>query len=136
MGKVLFSANYMNNPLNASFSALDWAEVRQYRIEGNFIIFDKDDADTRAADRMVAGGKFTSAYWTRRTEFQRGISLDRLYPRKGWEEDESEEAHEMRLLARMERKMRAAEEGSATWTRLSEMWARRRNEAKERGLLH
>lgn len=136
MGKVLFSANYMNNPLNASFSAMDWGEVRSYRIEGNFIVFDKDDADVRAADRMVAGGKFTSAYWTRRTEFQRGISLDRLYPRKDWGDDESEEQREMRLLARLERKLLTAQEGSATWTRLNEMYGRRRNEARERGLLN
>jgi len=136
MGKVLFSANYMNNPLNASFSALDWAEVRPYEIKNGFIVFDKDDADVRAADRMVAGGKFTSAYWTRRTEFQRGIGLDRLYPRKGWDDDESEEQHEQRLLARMERKVRAQDEGSATWVRLTELFARRREEAKQRGLLN
>jgi hypothetical protein len=35
MGKVLFSANYMNNPLNTAFTALDWEETRGFWIEGD-----------------------------------------------------------------------------------------------------
>ena len=135
MGKVLFSANYMNNPLNAAFSALDWQEVRTYGIKNGFIEFSKDDSDTSLADRMVAGGKFPSTYWTRRSEFSRGISLDRLYPRNAPRDDESPGQAELRMLARLERKATVAQEGSSDWVRLTELFARQRKTFKERGLI-
>jgi hypothetical protein len=135
MGKVMFSANYMNNPLNAAFSALDWQEVRTYEIRNGFIEFEKDAPDVTLVDRMVAGRKFPSTYWTRRSEFSRGMPLDRLYPRNSPRDDETPEQAELRMLARLERKVSAASEGSNDWARLSEVFARQRKNFKERGLI-
>ena len=129
-GKKLFSANYMNNPLNSAFSALDWGEVRYYKEQGGFAVFDLDDRDGVMLDREFAGSQFKSAYWTRKSEYTRGTPLDHLYPARDSLPEETEEQRALRRMARLQRKIATAQEGSQDWVRLTEVFARMRNETR------
>lgn len=126
MGSVLFSANYMNNPLSKTFTALDWGEVRMFEVKGDRICFAQQESDQGFLERSVADGSFTSAHWTRRSEFTRGIPLERLYPSK-FAPDESDPLRvEQMKLAAIQRRRDAALEGSQTWQRMEEFYERGR----------
>jgi hypothetical protein len=59
----------------------------------------------------------------------RGMKLEELYPnRRDWTPGESSQLRHERRMARMQRLIDQAEEGSATWVRLEEMRIRRQRE--------
>lgn len=124
MGSVLFSANYMNNPLSKTFTALDWGEVRIYELKGERIIFKAIEDDQRFMERTVAGAIFAGARWTRKTEIRRGMPLDRLYPNRSHPEDDTPERTKQRRLAAVMRKRDLAAEGSALWQRMEILYQR------------
>jgi hypothetical protein len=110
MGKVLFSANYMNNPLNTAFTALDWEETRGYWIEGDNIVarLDARDEFLEASTSLSQLERVSHLHG----ESLRGVRLDHIY-KDGRRFSEEELAEiDMRRAIRFQRKLQTAEEGS------------------------
>ena len=130
MGKILFSANYMNNPLNGVFTALDWEEVRSFvynELEGT-VTWEQSEVDVK----LLAANSFTSlenanlyALYGRNI---RGMRLDEFYRTIRHDDGETAEQLHERRIARMERYLDAEVEGSNNWVRLTMLMERRKEE--------
>ncbi len=130
MGSVLFSANYMNNPLNSAFSALDWGEIRMFHVERGYLIFDTAPADQSFANALAIPAHEQIRRWHLEGNL-RGKPLSSLFPIKSSELEETPEQLERRKLRVLQRKLAVAAEGSATWVRMNELVARQRARLQE-----
>jgi hypothetical protein len=133
MGKILFSANYMNNPLNSIFTALDWQEVRRFEFDelAGTISWEQSEIDLKLLDRNNMASIENANLYALYGRPVRGMTLDQFY--SGFRDDEPEDAKARaeRMRARQERYMSDLEEGCQEWVRLSVLWERKRREYEQ-----
>jgi len=127
MGKVLFSANYMNQPLNPGFSALDWQEIRAFTYDplDKMLAWNETLVDRELEQRNNIKGLVNANLYALHGRSFRGMPLSQLYRNHSDEPIETKEQRYERRLARVLRLRDLEDEGSATWARLNELAARR-----------
>lgn len=130
MGKILFSANYMNNPLNSIFTALDWQEVRRFEFNEltGEISWEQSAVDLALLDRNNMAAIENANLYALYGRPVRGMTLDQFYT--GFREEEPSDAaqRQERIRARHERYMADLEEGCQEWSRLAILWERKQRE--------
>jgi len=137
MGKLLFAANLMNNPLNSIFTALDWNEVRSFTFDelAGEISWEQTEVDIRLLERNSLSKIENANLYALYGRPLRGMTLDQLYEmERGGPEPESPDERHQRRLARLARRMDIEGEGTAQWMRLE--WHRQRAVAQHEQSRH
>jgi hypothetical protein len=133
IGKILFSANYMNNPLNESFTALDWQEVRMYEFdhEAQAVVWVSSQVDEQLHARNSLSVLENANLYALYGRPICGMRLNQLYHHLRPAPEESEEELHARRMQRMLRRRDAEFEGSALWVRLDELAIRKQREHEQ-----
>lgn len=130
MGTALFSANYMNQPVNPGFTALDWEEVRSFSYDPakRELVWEENPVDAELSQRNSLSGLGNANLYALHGRNFRGMSLEQLYHATHEREAEDSHAVHERRLSRLLRRRDAEEEGSAMWERLNFHYLRRQEQ--------
>lgn len=129
MGTMLFSANYMNKPVNPGFTALDWEEVRSFSFdaERQELVWEENPVDAELLQRGSLAGLASANLYALHGRNFRGMTLEQLYRVTHDREPEDRAALHEKRLARLLHRRDLEDEGSAQWERLNFHYLRRQH---------
>jgi hypothetical protein len=75
---ILWALWYMNKPVPSGYTALNWEDLREFRIEGEYVVAEVDEERDRVLEGRTSLTALEQSIMLRWTEV-RGLSLDEVY---------------------------------------------------------